>query len=60
MDRAEPTQALEVIWQRVRRCNRYVEERAPWKLAKDAGGGRRSSIRCSSRSPRRCGRSASC
>ena len=27
--------ALEVIWQRVRRCNRYVEERAPWQLARD-------------------------
>jgi methionyl-tRNA synthetase len=36
MDRAEPTQALELIWQRVRRLNRYVEERAPWQLAKDA------------------------
>ncbi len=35
LDRAEPTQALEAIWQRVRRCNRYVEERAPWKLARD-------------------------
>jgi methionyl-tRNA synthetase len=35
MDRAEPTQALELIWQRVRRCNRYVEETAPWQLAKD-------------------------
>src|SRR5947209_15414263 len=35
MDRADPTRALEVIWQRVRRCNRYVEERAPWKLARD-------------------------
>ena len=23
------------IWQRVRRLNRYVEEQAPWKLAKD-------------------------
>jgi methionyl-tRNA synthetase len=34
MDHAELTQALEVIWQRVRRLNRYVEERAPWKLAK--------------------------
>jgi methionyl-tRNA synthetase len=34
-DRAEPTQALELIWQRVRRLNRYVEERAPWKLARD-------------------------
>jgi methionyl-tRNA synthetase len=35
MDRAEPTQALELIWQRVRRLNRYVEERAPWQLARD-------------------------
>ena len=35
MDRAEATQALELIWQRVRRLNRYVEERAPWQLAKD-------------------------
>jgi methionyl-tRNA synthetase len=34
-DRAEITQALEQIWQRVRRLNRYVEERAPWTLAKD-------------------------
>jgi methionyl-tRNA synthetase len=33
--RAELTAALEVIWQRVRRLNRYVEERAPWQLAKD-------------------------
>jgi methionyl-tRNA synthetase len=37
MDRAEPTQALERIWQRVRRLNRYVEERAPWELARDPG-----------------------
>src|SRR3954462_8127610 len=35
LDRAEITQALDRIWQRVRRLNRYVEERAPWKLAKD-------------------------
>jgi methionyl-tRNA synthetase len=35
MDRAEPTQALEAIWQQVRRLNRYVEERAPWQLARD-------------------------
>ncbi len=35
LDATEITQALEVIWQRVRRLNRYVEERAPWKLAKD-------------------------
>jgi methionyl-tRNA synthetase len=35
MDRTELSQALEAIWQRVRRLNRYVEERAPWQLAKD-------------------------
>jgi methionyl-tRNA synthetase len=35
MDRAEATQALELIWQRVRRLNRYVEERQPWVLARD-------------------------
>jgi methionyl-tRNA synthetase len=35
IDRAELTQALEVVWQRVRRLNRYVEERTPWELAKD-------------------------
>jgi len=37
LDRAEITQALERIWQRVRRLNRYVEEQAPWKLARDPG-----------------------
>ena len=35
LDRVEVTTALEGIWQRVRRCNPYVEERAPWQLAKD-------------------------
>jgi methionyl-tRNA synthetase len=35
MDRAEPTEALDHIWQRVRRLNRYVEEQAPWQLARD-------------------------
>ena len=35
IDGAEVTQALDEIWQRVRRLNRFVEERAPWKLAKD-------------------------
>jgi methionyl-tRNA synthetase len=34
LDGAELTAALEEIWQRVRRLNRYVEERAPWQLAK--------------------------
>src|SRR5262245_58326567 len=35
LDNAEITQALDRIWQRVRRLNRYVEERQPWQLAKD-------------------------
>jgi methionyl-tRNA synthetase len=35
LDRAEISQGLDTIWQRVRRLNRYVEERAPWKLARD-------------------------
>jgi methionyl-tRNA synthetase len=35
LDGAELTGALEEIWERVRRLNRYVEEQAPWQLAKD-------------------------
>jgi len=35
LDRAEVHTALEEIWLRIRRCNRYVEERAPWTLARD-------------------------
>ncbi len=35
IDRCEPSQALEAIWSRVRRLNRYVEETRPWDLAKD-------------------------
>jgi methionyl-tRNA synthetase len=35
IDRAELTQALDAIWRRVRRLNRYVEEQAPWTLARD-------------------------
>jgi methionyl-tRNA synthetase len=35
IDGVELTAALDEIWQRVRRLNRYVEERAPWQLAKD-------------------------
>ncbi|MGA9856460.1 MAG: methionine--tRNA ligase [Solirubrobacteraceae bacterium] len=37
LDRVEIHAALEEIWQRVRRSNRYVEERAPWAMAKDPG-----------------------
>ncbi len=39
LDRAELTLALDEIWQRVRRLNRYVEEQAPWVLAKDESRG---------------------
>ncbi|HEV3094490.1 MAG TPA: methionine--tRNA ligase [Solirubrobacteraceae bacterium] len=35
IDRVELTAALDEIWTGVRRLNRYVEEQAPWKLAKD-------------------------
>jgi methionyl-tRNA synthetase len=35
LDRADLSAAGEAIWLRVRRLNRYVEEQAPWTLAKD-------------------------
>jgi methionyl-tRNA synthetase len=35
IDGIELTGALDEIWKRVRRLNRYVEEQAPWQLAKD-------------------------
>ena len=35
VDKADLTAALETIWQSVRRLNRYVEEQAPWQLARD-------------------------
>jgi methionyl-tRNA synthetase len=35
LDDVQVTAALDAVWQRVRRLNRYVEERAPWQLAKD-------------------------
>ena len=38
LDRVEPSAALEAIWKRVRRLNQYVEETAPWVLAKDPAG----------------------
>jgi methionyl-tRNA synthetase len=34
-DRFDITGALEEIWQLVRRLNQYVEQSAPWQLAKD-------------------------
>ncbi len=41
LDRQELTLALEEIWSRVRRLNRYVEEQAPWNLAKDEAAAER-------------------
>src|SRR4051794_9625262 len=35
LDRVELSLALEEIWRRVRRLNQFVEQRAPWNLAKD-------------------------
>lgn len=35
IDELELSGALETIWVRVRRLNQFVEEQAPWKLAKD-------------------------
>ena len=36
LEELDLTAALETIWTFVRRLNRYVEEQAPWKLAKEA------------------------
>src|SRR3954452_6170624 len=36
-DAVEPTQALGAVWDLIRRLNQYVQERAPWKLAKNDG-----------------------
>ncbi len=35
VDRFEWHAALAAVWELVRRCNQYVEESAPWMLAKD-------------------------
>jgi methionyl-tRNA synthetase len=35
VDRSELTPALDAAWRAVRRLNRYVEEQAPWQLAKE-------------------------
>jgi methionyl-tRNA synthetase len=35
LDRVDLTGALDRIWHVVRRLNRYVEEQAPWQLARD-------------------------
>jgi methionyl-tRNA synthetase len=35
IDAVDLTAALDLIWQRVRRLNQYVQDEAPWQLAKD-------------------------
>jgi methionyl-tRNA synthetase len=35
LDRWEITAALDEIWRRIKRLNRYVQEEQPWQLAKD-------------------------
>ena len=52
--RSELTQALEEIWKLVRRLNQYVEETAPWELAKEEAEAARLD-RSSTGSPRGCG-----
>ena len=43
--------ALETIWVFVRRLNRYVEEQAPWKLAKEAAAERAAGIDATAGTP---------
>ena len=40
LDRVDISGALEQIWQRVKRLNRYVEENKPWELARDGDAAR--------------------
>ncbi len=35
MDRYQVSAGIEAVWEIIVRCNAYVEETAPWKLAKD-------------------------
>jgi methionyl-tRNA synthetase len=35
IDEVELTAALDEIWRRIKRLNRYVQDQQPWKLAKD-------------------------
>jgi methionyl-tRNA synthetase len=37
VDAIELTAALDEIWQRIKRLNRYVQDEQPWQLAKDDG-----------------------
>ena len=55
LDRAELTQALEAIWARVRRLNRYVEEIAPVGPGQGRGAAPIGLTPSSTASPRGCG-----
>src|SRR5215212_2998396 len=35
LDEVEPTAALDEVWRRIKRLNRYVQDEQPWQLAKD-------------------------
>ena len=39
-DAVEPTQALAAVWALIRRLNQYVQDKAPWQLAKDEAAAR--------------------
>src|SRR6185436_15977406 len=39
VERFELTEAIEAAWESVRALNRFVEEQAPWTLAKDPARG---------------------
>jgi dihydroxyacetone kinase phosphotransfer subunit len=41
IDAVELTDALDEIWRRIKRLNRYVQEQEPWQLAKDESAGDR-------------------
>jgi methionyl-tRNA synthetase len=41
IDGVELTAALDEVWRRIKRLNRYVQEQEPWRLAKDESAGDR-------------------
>ena len=41
LDEVDLTGAIDEIWQRIRRLNQYVQDEAPWQLAKDEGAAER-------------------
>ena len=41
IDEVELTAALDEVWRRIKRLNRYVQDQEPWQLAKDDSAGER-------------------